>query len=371
MQAADALGVRPATIYAYVSRGVLQRTTTVTDAGQRVSLFDRDEVLALAVERSRPRAGVVATLIESEVTELDPRGRLSFRGHDVAELAEHTFEEATAVLWQQPHYVPWPSAPAAWAKAAARAADSAQVELPQDRVMLALMHAATADEHRDDLSHGHVLAVARGAIQLGVSAVGGRDGAPVAAELWRAFVGREPDESERRAIEAALIVLLDHELAASTLAARVAASTHADPWMSLLAGLASMRGPRHGAASRQATRLLRHWLETHSVPAVVSGFGHKVYERMDPRAEIILDRVCGIAPNLIEEIDELIVAVAREHSLLPNVDLGLAALAVAADLPEGATETLFMISRTAGFAAHILEEYPHGLRYRPRAVGSG
>jgi citrate synthase len=81
--------------------------------------------------------------------------------------------------------------------------------------------------------------------------------------------------------------------------------------------------------------------------------------------------VAVLDPALAQEIDGLIVTVAREHSVLPNVDLGLAALAVAADLPDGATECLFMIARMAGFAAHILEEYPHGLRYRPRAVGSG
>lgn len=72
-QAAEALGVRPSTVYAYVSRGVLGRVSEVVE-GRRVSFFDRAEVLGLAAERARSRAGVVSTLIESDVTSLDPRG---------------------------------------------------------------------------------------------------------------------------------------------------------------------------------------------------------------------------------------------------------------------------------------------------------
>ncbi len=369
-QAAEALGVRPATIYAYVSRGVLRRTTTLTSPGQRVSVFDRGEVLALAEQRGRPRAGVIATLVESDVTSLDARGRLAFRGHDVVELATREFEEAVAVLWQEEPAAPWDPVPQAWADAVAGLRPRGHV-LPQDRVLLAVMAAATGDLERADLRRDHVLAVARGAIQLAVEALGGRPGSPVAQGLWWATTGREPSDDQRRTMSAALIALMDHELAASTLAARVAASTHADPWMCLLAGLATMRGPRHGAASSAAAVVVRAWLAEGTVPDTpAAGFGHKVYLGTDPRATLILGRLEQWAPDVVLAVDRLAVEMMREHSVMPNVDLALAALSVAADLPEGASESLFMVARMAGFAAHVLEEYPHGLRYRPRAVGS-
>lgn len=85
-QAAEALGVRLSTLYAYVSRGVIAREVTTGPGGQRVSRFRRDDVLALAQARSRPRAGTMP-LIESEVTQLDASGRLAFRGVDVADCA--------------------------------------------------------------------------------------------------------------------------------------------------------------------------------------------------------------------------------------------------------------------------------------------
>ncbi len=376
-QVADALGVRPATVYAYVSRGVLRRTTAVTPEGQRVSVFDRDEVLALAAQRARPRAGVIGTLIESDVTELDPRGRLAFRGIDVADLVGRGFEEAVAVLWNVP--AAWPPLDPAIVGAAhdglSLAGTHGAVIDPRDRILLAVAHAATADSRRGDVDRDHVLAVARSAIQVSARATAGplRVGETTAAALWRALTGRTPSPEQRAALDAALVVLMDHELAASTLAARVAASTGADPWLCLLAGLATLRGPRHGGASGRATRLLRRWLAdcTVGLEAPSAGFGHPVYEGIDPRAEILLSQVALLDPALVDEIDALIVAVAREHSLLPNVDFGLAALAVAGGLPDEAGECVFMVSRIAGFAAHILEEYPHGLRFRPRAVSAG
>lgn len=371
-QVADALGVRPATVYAYVSRGILQRTTTISPDGQRISLFDRDEVLALATQRARPRAGVIGTLIESDVTELDPRGRLALRGTDVADLATRTFEESAAVVWQEPA-APWAQVAPALVAAVDRGLPET-VTGPADRILLAVTLAASVDEHRADLDRSHVLLVARNAIRLAVRALGGppRPGETIAIGLWRALTGTAPSEQQRAALESALVVLMDHELAASTLAARVAAGTHADPWMSLLAGLAALQGPRHGRASRQAIALLRRWLDEHVVEdPVPAGFGHKVYEGVDPRAEVVLDRVATMDPALADEVDALVIAVARDHSVLPNVDLALAALAVAADLPDGATEAIFMVARMVGLAAHILEEYPHGLRYRPRAVSAG
>lgn len=376
-QAADALGVRPETVYAYVSRGVLRRTSVVDGSGRRVSLFDRDEVLALADRRRRPQAGRLMALVESDVTSLDPRGRLAFRGHDVADLAALPFEQAVRMLWQLPE-------PADLSEDGADLSLSADVppesgksasesgESAGDRVMITLLDAAGADPRRADVSREHVLAVGARAIGLAVRAVGGPADEPVAAALWAAFTGRTPTAGERAALDAALVALMDHELSASTLALRVAASTGADPWTSLVAGVAALQGPLHGTASRRALAVLRRWLKDRTVaddpPA---GFGHVVYDGRDPRFEVIVDRVADLDPRLAAAVDDLAVEVARERSVLPNVDLGLAALTVAGGLPDHAAETIFLVSRLSGFTAHLVEEYGHGLRFRPRAVTSG
>lgn len=373
-QAAAALGVRPSTVYAYVSRGVLPRTSEVVQ-GRRVSFFDRADVLDLAAERSRPRAGVVSTLIESDVTALDPRGRLSFRGHDLEELVGLRFEDAAALVWQD-EVGPWPPVDEARLAVAGQVVATGPATAdPRDRLVLALTLAAGADEEREDLGREHMLAVARAAIRLAVGVVGAPgaavDDAPggVAARLWRALAGRAAGPAELTAFETALIVLMDHELAASTLAVRIAASTRADPWSCLLAGLAVLRGPRHGGAGIHATVLLREWIDEgslHRPPA--AGFGHVVYEQTDPRAELLLDRVAVFAPDVAAAVDGLATEVLRRHGAWPNVDLALAALTVAGGLPDDAPAVIFSVARMVGWAAHVLEEQPHGLRFRPRAV---
>lgn len=382
-QAADALGVRPSTVYAYVSRGVLQRASEVVE-GRRLSFFDRTEVLGLAAERSRPRAGVVSTLIESDITALDPRGRLAFRGHGIDELVTLRFEEAAAVVWEE-STDPWPPVDRAW-RAAAADGISATVTDPRDRLTLALTLAGAADAGREDLGREHVLAVARAAIQLAAEAVGvaghtapedaagpGSDEADgVAAELWRALASRSAQPAELAALKTALIVLMDHELAASTLAVRVAASTQADPWSCFLAGLAVLRGPRHGGAGTHATAVLREWMQQerlHRPPT--AGFGHAVYEQTDPRAELLLDRVAVLAPDVAAAVESLATEVLRRHGAWPNIDLALAALTVAGGLPDNAPAVIFSVARMVGWAAHVLEEQPHGLRFRPRAVAGG
>ncbi|ROR72762.1 citrate synthase [Bogoriella caseilytica] len=389
-QAAEALGVRPSTVYAYVSRGVLGRVSEVVE-GRRVSFFDRAEVLGLAAERARSRAGVVSTLIESDVTSLDPRGRLLLRGHDIGDLAGQGFEQAAALVWQDDS-VPWPPVHPDWRRAAEQVAVAGAAD-PRDRLVLALTLAGAADEHREDLGREHVLTVARGAIQLAPAVVGvaGGDapnrptrggvapGAPVAeqpgrvaGELWRALAGRTAGPAEFAAIETALVVLMDHELAASTLAVRIAASTRADPWSCLLAGLAVLRGSRHGGAGIRAAVLLREWMERGGlVGPPAAGFGHAVYEQTDPRAELLLERVAALSPEGAAAVESLSTEVLRRHGAWPNVDLALAALTVAGGLDDRAPAVIFAVARMVGWTAHMLEEQPHGLRYRPRAVAGG
>ncbi|MEU5201556.1 citrate synthase [Streptomyces pseudogriseolus] len=369
-QAAEALGVRLSTLYAYVSRGVIAREVATGPEGQRVSRFRRDDVLALARARSRPRAGALP-LIESEVTQLDASGRLAFRGVDVADCAAWGFERTAC------HVLGMSDADATWRAEAAEAAE-AEGTVPGDPagadvVRWTVMRWAARDRERTCLEPGHCREVAVTAVAASTTALTGLRDGTVAERLARAWAPEPVDDARLagvgRALDAALTVLVDHELTASTLAARTTAGVGADPWMVLLTGLAAMSGRAQAGASRAATRALRAWIATRTVPdAPVPGFGHEVYVGPDPRVAVLLDRVADVSPDVADAADDLAVRVAREHSVHPNVDAALAALTVAADLPADAGEVVFTLARIPGLMAHALEEYPNGLRLRPRAL---
>ncbi|MGA5793705.1 citrate synthase [Streptomyces cellulosae] len=361
-QAAEALGVRLSTLYAYVSRGVIAREVTTGPGGQRVSRFRRDDVLALAQARSRPRAGTMP-LIESEVTQLDASGRLAFRGVDVADCAARGFE------WTACHVLGLSDA--TWS--AARDEPVPDEVTGADAVRWTVMRCAARDERRGSLEPEHCRDVAVTAVAASVAALTGAQDGTVAERLARAWAPASTDDARfegvTRALDVALSVLVDHELTASTLAARTAAGVGADPWMVLLTGVAAMSGRAQAGASRAATAALRAWISTRTVPAgPVPGFGHKVYVGPDPRAALLLERVAAVSPETADAVDEFAVRVAREYSVYPNIDAALAALTLAADLPADAGEVVFTLARIPGLMAHALEEYPHGLRLRPRAL---
>jgi citrate synthase len=379
-QAADLLGVRLQTIYAYVSRGLLTRHRRTNEAGHRVSVFPLEEVLRVAGERTRVRTGSLEVLVETDVTLLDPKGTLSFRGHDAVALSTRPFEEAAALVWAVPSVGDWEVAPDDLT--AVRAASSALAvgATDADRIRAAVLALAGADAARDDLKPDHVVAVGRRAIAGGIVALGGSQTGPVTGRLWSAL-GRAPTHEGMAALNAALVLLIDHELAASTMAARIAAGTGADPWLVLLTGLAALGGGRHGRSSVAAEDLLdtvrregvggldRYAAEAGGVG--IPGFGHQVYVDADPRAEVLLDHVARLEPDGWPAVEELLLTVSRRFGLSPNVDLGLAALVQACGLRTGSGETVFALSRMVGWLAHAMEEYPQGLRFRPRAVYTG
>ena len=175
-----------------------------------------------------------------------------------------------------------------------------------------------------------------------------------------------------RCLDVALTVLIDHELTASTLAARAAAGVRADPWMAILAGQCAMSGPAQAGASRHTARTLRRWLDgTPPRPdEPLPGFGHRVYTGVDPRCDLLLAEVARLDPGIVADAERLCVEAARTRGAYPNVDLALAALILAADLDPDGGEVIFTLARTIGLAAHAMEEYPHGLRLRPRAMAS-
>jgi citrate synthase len=419
-QAADRLGVKQATLYAYVSRGVLGRGRAADGRG---SLFDPDEVEQLA-RRGRPRrpAGAVDITVESAITELTADS-LRFRGHDVTRLAvTRTFEEVAELLWTgefppaQPappaHAVPpvRAVAPAAWhatpaALATGRAAQAALPAgtLPLERLQVIVPAMAATDSLRLQLDRPAVLAAARNLIAgmvdclpapsssgtgladqtSATSSAPSGSSAPIAERLWSMLCDRRPTPELLRALSAALVLLADHELAASTLAARVAASVRADPYAVVGTGLGAMSGVLHGGASLGVETLIAAARGPQDVPRVVGellrrgekipGFGHFVYRSGDPRAVVLLGLVRRAAPKSGQlAVAEAVLAEVRRKSLPePNIDFAVATLARVAGMVPGAGEAVFAVARTAGWIAHALEAYAGGGPLRPRAVYTG
>ena len=392
-EAARRLGVKPATLYAYVSRGVLSRGKA---ADGRASLFAADEVERLA-RRGRPRrpAGVADITVESAITEITG-DRLRFRGLDASRLAvSRTFEEVAELLWTgefQSAREPWQARPAALAAGRAAQAALPAGTLPLERLQVIVPAMAATDPLRLQLDPAAVLAAGRsiigGMVDCLPSAVASGPGAsgpgePVAERLWSRLCDRRASPGLLRATSAALVLLADHELAASTLAARAAASVRADPYAVVGTGLGAVSGALHGGASLGAETLMAAASGPEDVPRVVAellrrgekvpGFGHFVYRGGDPRATVLLDLVRRAAPKSGQlAVADAVLAEVRQKSLPePNIDFAIATLARAAGMVRGGGEAIFAVARTAGWIAHALEAYAGPGPLRPRAVYTG
>lgn len=387
-QAAERLGIRPQTLYSYVSRGLL---TSHPVPGVRASRYDRAEVELLA-DRSRargPRRTGVDVVVDTELTLLDPAGRLYYRGWDVAEAARTaTYEQVAEWLWTgeapESARADWQARPEVLI-AVRRALSGLPTTVGAvDRMRVATAVAATVDPLRHDLRPEAVAAVGRSLVSTLVDSFGpsARPGS-IAARLWPALCPRPPQPGEVEVINTALVLLADHELAASTLGARVAASTWADPYLVVQTGLGVLGGPLHGGASRtvisvlsqavgggrSAAEVLGESLRAGAIP----GLGHSVYRGADPRAKVLFSAVEKVArkTSAWATIAELLDLVAERGLPYPNVDMALGAATVCLRLEPDAGEAIFAVARIAGWLAHAIEEYPHRLRYRPRAVYLG
>jgi citrate synthase len=392
-EAAQRLGIKPASLYSYVSRGVL---TPRRGADGRASLFDAAEIEGLA-RRGRPRRapGGAELVIESELTEISD-DRLRFRGHDAIVLAtSRSFEEVASLLWDGSFddaavRVPWQAT-----SEAIGAGTAAQAALPPDtypleRLQVIVPAVAATDRLRLHLDRPAVIAAASGLIAAmvdclpaaGQGSAAAGDGS-IAGRLAPRLCLSPPPAGLVGALRAALVLAADHELAASTLAARVAASVRADPYAVVGTGLGAMSGALHGGASLGAEVLLASARGPADAPRVVGellrrgeripGLGHFVYQAGDPRAILLLDLIRKAAPGSGRlAVAEAVLAEARRRALpAPNIEFALAVLAAVAGMIPGAGEAVFGIARTAGWLAHALEEYARATPIRPRGVYTG
>ena len=404
-EAAQRLGIKQASLYAYVSRGVLSRRR---DADGRASMFDAGEVEELA-RKGRPRrpASTAEMVFESALTEITATTQ-RYRGYDATDLAlRRSFEDVAMLLWigELPEADGGPAgAGEGWqataeALAAGRAAQAALPAgtLPLERLQVIVPALAATDQFRLHLDLPAVVAAGKAlvagmtgalpaadpAARAGGTTTGSDAGTRVAARLAPKLVAGAVPDGLVRVLNTALVLVADHELAASTLAARVAASMRADPYAVIATALGAMGGALHGGAALGAELMLSAATSPEDAPRVVGdllrrgeklpGFGHFVYKDGDPRANLLLRLIGDLAPQSPQlAIASAVTDEARRRALPePNIEFALAVLTQVAGMIRGAGEAIFATGRSAGWIAHALEEYERNIPIRPRSVYTG
>jgi citrate synthase len=382
-QVARVLGLKPQTVYAYVSRGLL---TSAAIDGVRGSVFAVDEVDAFSRRTTeRPPAGVVER-IRTQITLLDD-DRLYYRGQDATALATGTdFEKVAELLWHQQ---------SAWGQIALRSKTLKQLSSLQDSagrrvdlVRITVDVLGSRDKLRHQITPDAVARKAATVLDTVVECLplmAGQEvaGTSLAARLWPRLTGIPANRARIRLLNAALVLLADHDLTSGTVAARVAASARGSIYSVIAAGLGALDGPLHGGAASRAGRLLVDAMESpHAAVSLwsaqdgsIPGCGHVVYRESDPRAETLLrmlEAATGGNRKVTRTIDQLRPLIADTDAGFLNSDMALAALAVRYDMPPDAAETIFAIARIAGWVAHAIEEYSEPrLRFRPQGVYVG
>ena len=385
-RAAEELGISAATLYAYVSRGLIR---SEADNG-RSRRYLADDVRRLK-ERKRQRRDPArvaegalhwgAPVLESGITRISG-DRFYYRGRDVLSLAaENTIEQVASLIWtgdmsgEADIFQGASVLPASFDSASESLRSLAPVGLFQ--ALLPLADAGDAASY--DLRS---LSVARTGVRIlrfltAVAAGGNALEGGVSRTLQRAWTPLLPEAVAL--LDAALILCADHELPVSTFAARCVASSGATPYAVVTAGLAAVQGVKHGGAIELAETFLGEVEASGDARGVIAGrlrrgeripgFGHSLYPEGDPRGAALLGLVEKVLPR--SPSVGLSGEVAREaHNLIgerPTVDFGLATLARALELPPGSAVALFALGRTVGWIGHAIEQYESDAMIRPRA----
>lgn len=349
---------------------------------------------------------IVATT--SAICYLDgQRGVLAYAGYDIHDLAEHaTFEEVCFLLWHRrlPRRADLGDLQTAFSSARVLPEGIVRLarQLPAGDAMDTLRTLASALAHYDPDANLHTSdANYRKAVRLtaqmaSLVALIGRVSAgqgtiapdPVpgfAASFLYMLTGERPGPVAVRALDIALILHADHELNASTFAARVTAATLSDLHSAIVSAIGTLKGPLHGGANADVMRMLLE-IGEHAGPdraeehvrarlarkEKIPGFGHRVYRTEDPRATHLrrMSRELGEQtgrPHWYELSSRIESVVTAEKGLYPNVDFYSASTYYAMGIPMALFTPLFAVSRMAGWTAHVLEQYANNRLIRPRA----
>jgi citrate synthase len=400
-EAARALGVKVETLYAYASRGLVRSTPGPKGPGRRYLRSDVERLKA----RSDARAGhgpVAAgalrwgePVLRTSISAIR-EGGLTYRGHSAVDLATRgvPFEATAELLWTgvlDEGTRAWSDGPLPAAIRLVRGSftgDSA----PLEAMLAAVPRLALADRDRFGASREAEWARARRIVRVLVAAAGASldDDAPARAARERTVAGSlavalglSPGTA-RDAIDRTLTLVADHELNASTFAARVVASTGADLYACITGALAALSGPLHGGASDRVEALVEEVRTPERARDVLQaragrgdalpGFGHPLYPAGDPRVPPLLavarqvgERARKADRERLAVVLAIGAAVERAGRAAPNLDFALVALARALGMRRGSAAMLFAIGRIAGWVAHAIEQREAGYVLRPRA----
>ena len=385
-QAAEALNVSIATIYAYVSRGLIRSEPGGTSSRARLYLTeDVQRLLDQKAYRHDPAKAANNALrwgmpiLESALTLITETG-LYYRGQDVQRLATTcTLEQVAALLWSGE----MADAPDIFAASPpVQAYLHALQQLDRDLSMLQKLQIALALASADDLTaydFGNAAHVGARMLKVLAAVLVGiaETEAPVVTILQR---GWQQEGSQVAALlNAALILCADHELNSSTFTARVVASTEAHLYLVVTAGLAALQGFKHGGNTLLVEKLLREVGTPGAARRVIGehlrrgeyipGFGHRLYPYGDPRSTLLLQLTAQAFPDvptmeLAKTMAEVVLEVTGKR---PNVDFALVVLAQVLNLPPESALALFALGRTVGWIAHAIEQYQREELLRPRA----
>jgi len=337
------------------------------------------------------------------------QGRLLYYGFDIDDLVAHsTFEEVAYLLWHG--MLPSRKELDRHMKALAGARKlpprltrllSAQPKktVPMDSLRTGVSALSAYDPDPADNSREATL---RRAIQLtaqmptlvaawerirhGKTPVAPNPRLSLAANFLYMISGKRPSELAARTLDVALILHADHELNASTFAARVTAATLSDLYAAVTSAIGTLKGPLHGGANEGVMRMIESiaeparaegWIKKALADKVrIMGFGHRVYRVEDPRAKHLrrlateLGQQAGKS-RYVEILDTVARVVTEQKRIYPNVDLYSGAAYAAMGIPTDQFTPIFAISRIAGWSAHVLEQHAHNRLIRPRAEYTG
>jgi citrate synthase len=343
------------------------------------------------------------SVAETSICSIDPdAGVLMYRGYDIAELAEHASYEEVAYLLlegelpsgkEHDEFRDRLAAARELPRAVTTIVDGNAMDAsPMETLRTAVSSLSFSDPAEDAIDREQEVRKALALIAQLPTIVARyerrRRGLPVVApdpslgyaENFLAMLrGESPSAEEARAFEVAMILHAEHELNASTFAARVVAGTNADMHSAIVAAICALKGPLHGGANQAAMRMFDEFAAAPSIAEGVAarleakkplyGFGHPLYRAMDPRAPILRrlseDFVDGSEPNYFEIAKEAEQEAHAQKGLWTNVDLYSGVLYHYLGIPTDLFIPLFEMSRVAGQAAHVLEQHAGGKIIRP------
>src|SRR6266849_3917864 len=379
-EASAELAISPATLYAYVSRGLIRSEPSSDSRSHRYRAEDVRTLKERRTPSPEPRGlrsfDADLPVMDSAVATITEDGPI-YRGVNCVDLAERdTLEHAATLLWDVTGVDPFAADNCPEVSAEMRSvADAARHAAPIDRTIAVLALAASADPRAFTRAADGRAMVGGRILRLVVATMLNGTSSPEPLHLKIAKAWAPDNKRAADLIRRALVLLAAHELNASTFTVRCAASTGLNLYDAMIAGLVALKGPKHGGAGVLAAQLVKMLVDRDVAPVVrervalgerFAGFGHGVYKRGDPRAMSLLDALtrAGAARKFTREVPERIAEATGE---LVNIDYALAVLVHSLRLPAGSELALFAMARMVGWIAHASEQLQHGRLICPRA----